>query len=237
MKHAPATPDSMRRDFDRLAALEDPRWDHNALQHGWILARIPRGARSVLEVGCGSGALTDRLAGRARRVDAVDLSTAMIERARERLRLSTGARDRAQVRLFRRDVVAEPLPGDRYDAIVSVATLHHLPLRASLARWSAALAPGGVLLVVDLHRLASAADVLVAAATRPIDVAIRLARTGRPRPTREARAAWREHGRGERYVSLAEIRALARELLPGARVERRPFSRWALAWTKPGGVA
>lgn len=50
------------------------------------------------------------------------------------------------------DVMRDPLPADRYDAIVSVTALHHLPLDDALRRLSGALWPGGVLAAVALPR-------------------------------------------------------------------------------------
>ena len=56
-------------------------WDHNGWYHRLLLARVPRDAIRVLDVGCGAGTLARRLASRVQRVDAVDRSAAMVAAA------------------------------------------------------------------------------------------------------------------------------------------------------------
>src|SRR5262245_19278756 len=85
------------------------------------------------------------LAQRAERVVALDLSPEMVRVARERsVRYPNIAFEVA-------DVTSRPLPADRFDVIASIATLHHLPLGATLSGLSASLVPGGTLIVLDLY--------------------------------------------------------------------------------------
>ncbi|WP_425443502.1 class I SAM-dependent methyltransferase [Streptomyces monashensis] len=59
-------------------------WDHNAHCHRWLLRQLPRAAGRVLDVGCGSGELVRRLAGRrAEAVVGVDADAGILGRARE----------------------------------------------------------------------------------------------------------------------------------------------------------
>ena len=217
----------VRSDFDRLAALPDDPCDHNVHYHEVLLAALPARCGDVLEVGCGSGAFTRKLAARAERVVGIDLAPRMIEAARAR------CAGLANVRLEVADATAWELGAARWDAIVSLATLHHLPAAETLARWRDALRPGGALLVLDLVADGGLADRLRSAAALPCNVALRLARTGRLRMSAEARRLWDEHGRHDVYPTLAEVRALAGALLPGARVRRHLFWRYSLVWCKP----
>jgi trans-aconitate 2-methyltransferase len=114
-------------------------------QQGWasqvlerLAARIAPDA-TVLDIGCGTGRVTEALLGLvpAGRVLAVDASEEMVDLARERL----GVR----VRVWRQDVleltVEEPV-----DAVVSTATLHWVPDHDRMwKRIARALRPGGVL--------------------------------------------------------------------------------------------
>jgi SAM-dependent methyltransferase len=50
------------------------------------------------------------------------------------------------------------LPAAHFDCIVSIATLHHLPLELMLEKMKAALKENGVLLVLDLFKAESASD-------------------------------------------------------------------------------
>jgi 2-polyprenyl-3-methyl-5-hydroxy-6-metoxy-1,4-benzoquinol methylase len=75
---------AIEKDFDRLALLDDNGWTHNNHYHGFLLRHVPANCSSALEVGCGSGAFSRRLAGCARQVVALDLSAEMIRVARAR---------------------------------------------------------------------------------------------------------------------------------------------------------
>jgi len=121
--------------YDRVA---DPmtRWGTT------VLDRLPlAGDETVLDAGCGTGRVTERLAERLPRgrVIALDGSPAMIAEARRRL-------DRFGARI--EYVVADlgrPLPLDRpVDAILSTATFHWLPDHDTLFRnLAVVLRPGG----------------------------------------------------------------------------------------------
>jgi SAM-dependent methyltransferase len=98
----------------------------------------------VLELGCGSGALTRHLVAAGHRVVATDASPAMLELARAAV---PGAED---VRLLK--LPDDPLPA--CDAVVSVGhVLSYLPnegsLKAALVAAADALRPGGVF-AIDL---------------------------------------------------------------------------------------
>jgi SAM-dependent methyltransferase len=108
-------------------------WDHNAYYQRLLLSQLPRRCGRVLEVGCGAGAFAARLAGHAEHVDAVDQSAAMIEAAQRHTP--------ANVTCIRADVMKLSLPAERYDAIVSITALHHLPLADALRHLAPAL-PG-----------------------------------------------------------------------------------------------
>jgi SAM-dependent methyltransferase len=101
----------------------------------------------VVELGCGSGALTRHLVGAGHRVVATDASPAMLELARATVR---GAED---VRLLR--LPEDPLP--ECDAVVSVGhVLSYLPneasLRAGLVSAGKALRAGGIFAIDLLDR-------------------------------------------------------------------------------------
>lgn len=224
---APAPAERVRSEFDRIARLRDDPCDHNVRYHAELLAALPARCGDVLEIGCGTGAFTRRLAERAERVVGIDLSPRMIEAARAR------CAGFARVRLEVADATAFEPGAERWDAIASLATLHHLPAAETLVRLRDALRPGGVLLVLDLVADAGPVDRLRSAAAFPLNAALRLVRTGRLRMPAEARRLWDEHARHDAYPTLGDVQALAAALLPGARVRRHLFWRYSLVWRKP----
>ncbi|MGH2464295.1 MAG: class I SAM-dependent methyltransferase [Candidatus Limnocylindrales bacterium] len=121
--------------YDRVA---DPmtRWGAT------VLDRLPlSGHETVLDAGCGSGRVTERLAAALPngRVIALDGSSAMLDEARSRL-APFGPRIEYLLADLRRPLpIAEPV-----DAILSTATFHWLPDHSALFRHLAAvLRPGG----------------------------------------------------------------------------------------------
>jgi len=100
------------------------------------------GDEVVLDAGCGSGRVTERLAERlpAGRVIALDGSPAMIAAARERLARFGGRVDFVQANLEAR----LPIAAASVDAVLSTATFHWIHDHAALFRHLAAvLRPGG----------------------------------------------------------------------------------------------
>lgn len=121
--------------YDRIS---DPmaRWGAAVLDHLEL-----RGDERVLDAGCGTGRVTERLAERlpAGQVVALDASPAMIAEARRRL-----ARFGDRVRYLVADL-GRPIPLDEpVDAVLSTATFHWVPDHDALFRnLAAVLRPGG----------------------------------------------------------------------------------------------
>ncbi len=103
--------------------------------------------REVVDLGCGYGAFARWAVEQgATRVDALDLSRSMLDRARE---LTDTA---AAIRWTRADLAEVDLPEASYDVAYSALAVHYL---ADLARFVAqvhgALRPGGVLVLTTEH--------------------------------------------------------------------------------------
>lgn len=112
------------------------------------LARaVPHGSR-VLEIGCGTGAVTRRLVERGARVTAVDQSPDMLEQARERL----GAVAPGVELVERTAAEIDALPEGGFDAVVASLCLSEMSAaeRSFVLREAAKrLRPGGILAVGD----------------------------------------------------------------------------------------
>jgi SAM-dependent methyltransferase len=131
-----------------------------------VLGLIPYGARELLDVGCGTGIVTRRLAAARAglRVTGVDRADAMARQAAARL---PGA-------VVRGDCRRLTFPDGRFDAVTSVWLLHLAPgdedARATVAECARVLRPGGVYVTtVDkaaAHNVGSDIDAVLASRPR-----------------------------------------------------------------------
>ncbi|PKW18092.1 class I SAM-dependent methyltransferase [Saccharopolyspora spinosa] len=205
-------------------------WDHNAYYHRLLLREMPQRCRRVLDVGCGAGAFADQLAQRSEKVDALDRSAAMIEKAKHRTSNN--------VNCVLADVLADPLPGKDYDAIFSISALHHMPLQDSLPVLAAALRPGGVLAAIALPRPDLARELpveIVAAVGHRLLGAMFLAK--RAMGSNGGFAKDSSHTTMpvvmDPPLTTREVANQAAAVLPGVRVRRLLFWRYLLIWQKP----
>jgi SAM-dependent methyltransferase len=112
-----------------------------------VAASSPADAR-LLEVGCGPGHLSIKLAEQGLEVTGVDLDPAMIERAEAN---AAGAGDDRHPSFFVGDAAALPFPDASYDLVVSTFSVHHwADPAAGLGEIGRVLRPGGRALIWDL---------------------------------------------------------------------------------------
>jgi ArsR family transcriptional regulator len=109
-----------------------------------LLALLPR-EWTVVDIGCGTGNVSELLSPLVKRVIAVDASAAMLKAARKRLE------GRGNVEFVRGEVQSLPLNDASADAAVAFLVLHHVPeIGAALAEMRRVLRPGGIALIVDM---------------------------------------------------------------------------------------
>ena len=217
----------VQSDFDRISHLSnDEGWSHNSHYHNYLLKQVPTRREEALDIGCGTGTFTRLLAERVDRVMAFDLSPGMVQIARIQSRLHTNIEYQVA------DATTLEYPVDRFDAIASIATLHHLPIETTLAKMKSALKTGGSLLILDLYKSTGVRDRLTDAVAMPVSLLLKLLRNGRLRQPREVREAWAEHGKSDVYPTLAQVRQTCASTLPGAQVRRHLLWRYSIVWRK-----
>jgi ubiquinone/menaquinone biosynthesis C-methylase UbiE len=216
----------IREDFDRIALVSGDGWNHNTHYHRFLLRHVPPHCTTALEVGCGTGAFARLLAKRSERVLALDLSPQMIRIATERLAGYTNIDFQVA------DATAWTFPSEQFDCIVSIATMHHLPMETVLPRIETALGVGGTLIVLDLFQEEGLYDMLTSAVAVPVHVALKLIKNKRLREPRPVREVWANHGQHEAYLTLAQVRHICARILPGAQVRRHLLWRYSLIWHK-----
>ena len=217
---------TIQADFDRIALLANDGWDHNVHYHSFLLEHVPAHCQEALEIGCGTGSFSRLLATRSNRVLALDLSPQMIRIAKER------STQFPNIDFQVADVTSCDMPSEQFDCIVTVATLHHLPMTHMLLKIKNSLRVNGVLLILDLFKGEGLSDVITNALAAPVSVGLKLIRTRQLISSREVREAWREHGRHDVYLRLAQVRNTCAEILPDAKIRKHLLWRYSVIWKK-----
>lgn len=213
-------------DFDRIAALGESSESGSDRYDTLLLSLIPAESTRVLDVGCGTGRLSSAIVTNDREVLGIDISSAMIERAR-------GKGTSRSLSFVCGDFLAWPLDDRSFDCIVSAATLHHLPIEPAIRKMVQILRPGGRLIVQDLRRADGPADAGRAYLAMAHHMAMRFMRTGRTFDPRPVRQAWARHGATDTYLTFNEAQTIVTRLLPGARVVNHWMWRFTIVWDKP----
>ncbi|MHA1153407.1 MAG: class I SAM-dependent methyltransferase [Alphaproteobacteria bacterium] len=106
---------------------------------------------TVLDAGCGTGAYSQVIIDRVGRIEALDMSTGMLERARAKLAAEA---DAGRVRFHQGSIAELPLAAGSVDAVTINQVVQHLGdtpengflrLREVVAEFARVLRPGGVL--------------------------------------------------------------------------------------------
>lgn len=192
-------------------------WNHNVQYYPEVLAALPPGARSALDVGCGAGMLTRQLRSRVDEVVGIDPDAGSLHAA---LSVPGDHITYRQVSLLEDHL----LPEDHFDLVACVGALHHMDAAPALARMAQLVRPGGALVVVGPARV----DI-------PRDLPWLLAGVLADRVIVGRRHSYGEFpGPPARPMhSHREIAAIAAAVLPGVRYRRRLYFRYTLVWRRP----
>lgn len=202
--------------MQEFAKADELLWNHNIHYHPVLLSEISADTHRALDVGCGEGLLTRRLRGRGLEVVGIDADAASLTLARSH----PGGQD-VDYRLG--DFLTHPFEAGSFDAVFSVATLHHMDAVAGLRRMKDLLRPGGVLGVIGLAR-GGAGDLpgsIVAAG------ATRILRQGRVWHEPPSPILWPPP------ATFKDMRRLVATELPGSTFRRRLLWRYTVVWWKP----
>jgi len=135
--------------------------DINPLRLQYIEERVPLGGKTVLDVGCGGGLLSESMAVRGARVTGIDAGDAPLLTARRHARESG-------LTITYRQITAEDLAADeadRYDVVTCMELLEHVPDPASVVDACRRLVkPGGHVFFATVNRTVRAFVLAILAA-------------------------------------------------------------------------
>lgn len=221
----------IRLDFDLIALHDQEGWDHNNHYHLFLLKQLPSKCKTVLDIGCGTGEFSRMMAKRFETVVAIDLSPNMIEVAKQR------SQQFSNIDFQVVDVLQWSAPVEQFDVIVSIATLHHLPVENLLPNLKAALKPGGRIIILDLLEYENILDKLSDFIAVPLNWLFYTLKNRHIQKSPLAAAALREHLRTDKYLTFSQARRIYTSLLKRAKVRKHLFWRYSVVWEKPSAGA
>jgi 2-polyprenyl-6-hydroxyphenyl methylase/3-demethylubiquinone-9 3-methyltransferase len=130
-----------------------PLHEINPLRLEWINARAPLAGKTVLDVGCGGGILSESMARKGANVTGIDLSEKALKVA-DLHSLESGVPVRYE--LIAAEALAAREPG-QYDVVTCMEMLEHVPDPTSIVQACATLVkPGGKVFFSTINRNAKA---------------------------------------------------------------------------------
>ncbi len=216
----------VENDFDCIADLPESTWSPNIHYHPFILKNIPANCNHILDIGCGKGNLCRKMADRSKKITGLDLSENMIAKARE------ASSKKKNISFVQADYFQTKFEKNSIDAIVSIATVHHMDMEAFLEKAKNELRVGGKLILVDLYRQEKWFEKISLPFALGFSALLNIFFNNRIRASKKEREYWSEHGKHDKYLSMAELKKTCSNLLPKATLERRLFWRYTLFWIK-----
>ncbi|AFY59612.1 bifunctional 2-polyprenyl-6-hydroxyphenol methylase/3-demethylubiquinol 3-O-methyltransferase UbiG [Synechococcus sp. PCC 6312] len=220
----------IRNDFDCLALHDQEGWDHNNHYHRFLLKQLPSQRQVALDIGCGTGEFSRLLAKHFERVIAIDLSPNMIQVAQQRSRRFSNLDFQVA------DVLQWEPGAEQFDAIISITTLHHLPVERLLPNLKAVLKPGGRLIILDLLEHESWRDQLSDFVAVPLNWLFQVLKNSHIRQSPEATAAMKEHLCTDKYLTISQAQQIYISSLRIVKVRQHLFWRYSVVWEKPAAA-
>ena len=192
-------------------------WNGNTHYHPLVLASLSPGTARVLDVGCGDGILAaDLVEAGVARVVGIDIDAPVLERARAR-------HEGRGIEWLHGDVVDASLEPESFDAVVSVAALHHMDAARALSRFAQLVRPGGTVVVVGIAANSwSDLPLAAVAVTSKAMLALFYGRWSHSAPR-----CWPPP------LTYGEMKTIGARVLPGVRYRRLWLGRYSLVWRKP----
>lgn len=128
-------------------------WNHNYAYNRWVAKKIGK-RKNILDVGCGDGTLALYLRTTDNKILGIDISDTSIQKANKRNSYSNVSFIRTTFEDFQAN-------NESFDAIVFVASIHHMDMVKAIEKSKELLARNGVLIIVGLAKPASLFDWIV----------------------------------------------------------------------------
>ncbi len=127
-------------------------WNHNLAYNKWIKKTIGD-RRNILDVGCGNGYLSVYLRNDSNLTVGIDPSDSSIKNANEQNNYSNVKFIQTTFESFE--------PGRKFDAVIFVASIHHMNMGDAVDKAKALLNSNGILIIVGLAKPSNMLDWII----------------------------------------------------------------------------
>ena len=191
-------------------------WNHNTAYYKWIKQQVAD-CTSILDVGCGNGSLVAYLDDGLKMLTGIDIDLPCISKANLENKSAN-----AQFVCCNFDDYEAP---QFYDAIIFVASIHHMNMMAAIEKSKTLLSPKGLLIVVGLATPSTVVDYLIEGLrVLPCKIISKL----KHMQSSESQNISVSYN----LPSLNEVRDISSKALPCAVINYGLYYRYLLVWTK-----
>ena len=216
----------VKNDFNEISQLGELKWNHNNCYFKHLLESVPNNIETCIDIGCGKGELSFMLSQKSKKVIAVDLADKMIEKAKV-------LHSNNNIEYINANILDMKFKNNSLDVIITTATAHHLPYEWLLCFAKDKLKNGGKLIILDLAQAESLIDYIIWSSAFFPNIVMNLIKNGRlQKDDAHSKEVWERHGRSDTYMTMREIKSLAKKHIPTAKIKRKLFWRYSLIWQK-----
>ena len=211
------------KQFDKIAYLPD-KWDHNRQYQNYLIKYIPKNCNNILDVGCGTGELTKKLSLLGKEIIGIDISENMLNEAEKR-------NYDEKIRYIKISVEDYLEKTDKqFDIIISIAALHHMNEEKILKMMRNKLTESGKILILDLVQNKTIVDYFLTIIAAILNPLLMLIMNGRLRVSKNEREAWAGHFQYDKYLTIVDIKNIAKKILGKVKIKRHLFWRYSLIY-------
>ncbi len=128
-------------------------WNHNFAYNGWI-SKVIGNRNRILDVGCGDGTLAQFLRTPDNHILGIDPSPSSIQKAKAH-------NEYQNVDFIQKSFEDFNVENTKFDAIIFVASIHHMGMKEAIDKAKSYLEKNGVLIVVGLAKPANFLDWII----------------------------------------------------------------------------
>lgn len=190
-------------------------WNHNYAYHRWISKNVGN-RKHILDVGCGNGMLARYLSTAENYVLGIDPSAVSIQNAIRNNEKSNVAFLQTTFEDFQSD-------GKRFDAIIFVASMHHMNMEDAIEKAKKLMEKNGILIIVGISRPSGFLDwvlELVRIVPSKLISAIK----------RNTSSEEQQMDVSYDFPAMNEVRRICREHLRGSKIRYGLHYRYLLIW-------